>query len=135
MKSIVILCIVVVGINAHSVHLPDAQKEKANAISKECIKESGVKTEVLEEAKKGHFSNDEAFKKFVHCFFKKADIVNADGKLNLDVALAKLPPGIDKADAEKLLKGCMSKTGKDAVDQTYEVFKCYYHGTKTHIVF
>ncbi|XP_026736312.1 general odorant-binding protein 56d-like [Trichoplusia ni] len=135
MKSFVILCIVVAGINAHSVHLPETQKEKAQAISKECIKESGVKTEVLEEAKKGHLSEDETFKKFVHCFFHKADIVNADGKLNLDVALAKLPPGIDKADAEKLLKGCMNHTGKDAVDKTYEIFKCYYHGTKVHILF
>uniref|UniRef100_A0A2H1V4I0 SFRICE041875.2 n=1 Tax=Spodoptera frugiperda TaxID=7108 RepID=A0A2H1V4I0_SPOFR len=127
MRSFVVFCIVLVaGVCA---------TEKANKITSECIKESGVKSEVLAEAKKGNISDDAAFKAFTFCFFKKAGIVGEDGKLNRDVALAKLPSGVDKSEAEKLLDSCKSKTGKDAVDTVFEIFKCYQHGTKSHILF
>ncbi|XP_022835115.1 B1 protein-like [Spodoptera litura] len=127
MKSFVVFCIVfVVGVCA---------TEKGNKIASECIKESGVKSDVLAEAKKGNLGDDPAFKEFTYCFFKKVGIVGEDGKLNRDVAIAKLPSGVDKAEAEKLLDSCKSKTGKDAVETVYEIFKCYQHGTKSHIMF
>lgn len=110
------------------------QKEKANQYAAECIKESGVKPELIAEVKKGHISEDEGLKKFTLCFFQKAGILSHDGKLNVDVALSKLPAGVDKADAEKLLETCKSKSGKDAADTAFEIFKCYHHGTKTHIL-
>ncbi|KAF9410492.1 hypothetical protein HW555_010445 [Spodoptera exigua] len=127
MKSFVVFCIVlVVGVCAN---------EKGNKLASECIKETGVKNELLEEAKKGIISEDPAFKAFTYCFFKKIGIVGEDGVLNRDVAIAKLPSGVDKSEAEKLLDSCKSKTGKDAVDTVFEIFKCYQQGTKSHIMF
>lgn len=76
---------------------------------------------------------DEGLTKFTHCFFQKVDIVTSDGKLNIVVALAKLPPGIDEDAAKKILEQCKSKTGKDASDTVYDIFKCYFVGTKVHI--
>ncbi|XP_047038116.1 general odorant-binding protein 56d-like [Helicoverpa zea] len=134
MKSFVVFCVLVAGAFAANVSLPPKQNEKANQIATECMKESGLKPEVLAEAKKGHISDDEHLKKFTFCFFKKAGIVSEDGKLNTEVALAKLPPGVDKAEAEKLLDTCKGKTGKDVTDTVFEIFKCYHHGTKTHIL-
>lgn len=87
----------------------------------------------MAEAKKGQFSEDESLKKFTLCFFKKAGIVDNEGKLNVATALAKLPAGVDKADAEKLLESCKNKTGKDAAERAFEIFKCYRQGTKSHI--
>ncbi|KAJ8704677.1 hypothetical protein PYW07_011865 [Mythimna separata] len=134
MKSFVVFCLVlVVGVYAN-VTLPPTQQEKAQKLAAECVKESGVSSEVLAEAKKGHIAEDENLKKFTFCFFKKAGIVDSDGKLNVEVATAKLPPGVDKEDAKKVLEGCKSKTGKDTADTVFEIFKCYHKGTKTHIL-
>lgn len=98
------------------------------------MKESGVKSEVLAEAKKGVFEDDEALKKFTLCFFKKSGIISDEGKLNVSEALAKLPTGVDKVASEKLLEECKKKTGKDHADTAFEIYKCYYHGTKQHIL-
>ncbi|XP_030022433.2 general odorant-binding protein 83a [Manduca sexta] len=129
------LVIVVVGINADTVLLTDVQKEQSNANIAACIKESGVKPEILAEAKKGNYSEDEAMKKFLLCFFNKSGIMNADGKLNLDVALANLPPGVDKNEATKALEECQHKNGKDAADTAFTIFKCYSTATKTQVLF
>lgn len=101
----------------------------------ECIKESNVKQEVISDAKKGHYADDDDLKKFTLCFFQKAGILSPDAKLNVNAALEKLPPGVDKADATKVLEECKTKTGKDTADTAFEIFKCYHHGAKTHILF
>lgn len=93
-----------------------------------------MKPEVLAEAKKGHLDNDEALKKFIHCFFLKAGIVLSDRKLNIDVALAKLPPGIDKTDAANILNECKNKKTSSPADMTFEIFKCYYTNTRQHVL-
>lgn len=120
--------------NFQNVHLSQEQKEKVKTYTAECINETGVKPEVLAEAKKGHLDNDEALKKFIHCFFLKAGIVSSDGKLNIDVALAKLPPGIDKMDTAKVLNECKNKKSNSPADMTFEMFKCYYTNSKQHVL-
>lgn len=117
-----------------SVHLDGAQKDKAQQTALECMKETGVKPEVVAELKKGHLTDDEDLKKFTLCFFQKAGIVGPDGKLNTEVALSKLPSGVDKAQTAKILEDCKNKKGKDAADTVYQIFKCYHAGTKTHIM-
>ncbi|KPJ11699.1 General odorant-binding protein 56d [Papilio machaon] len=136
MNSLLLLCFVLsfATIEAHTVHLSHSQKEKAHLYIAECMKESGVKSEVLVEAKKGVFEEDEPLKKFTLCFFRKSGIINDEGKLNVAEALAKLPSGVDKANAEKLLEECKKKTGKNHADTAFEIYKCYYHGTKEHIL-
>ncbi|XP_063839057.1 general odorant-binding protein 56d-like [Ostrinia nubilalis] len=136
MRPFLFLCLVmaVAGMDAHNVQLSQAQKDKVHQYTMQCIKESGVKPDIISEAKKGHFTDDEGLKKFTLCFFQKSGIVDSHGKLNVEAALAKLPPGINKVDAMKLLEECKKKTGKDAADTAFEVFKCYSRGTKTHIL-
>ncbi|CAH0405492.1 unnamed protein product [Chilo suppressalis] len=137
MKSIVFLCLVVAAAGMdmhHGVHLSESQKEKANQYIMECVKQSGVHTDVLVNAKKGQYADDEALKKFTLCFFQKSGIVDQTGKLNVDAALSKLPESVNKHDATKLLEECKNKTGKDAADTAFEIFKCYSKGTKTHIL-
>nr|ALT31648.1 odorant-binding protein 18 [Cnaphalocrocis medinalis] len=136
MTPFLFLCLVmaVAGRDAHNVQLSQAQKEKVHQYTAQCVKETGVKTDVLAEAKKGHFADDEALKKFTLCFFQKSGIVDSTGKLNVEAALSKLPQGVNKADATKLLEECKKKTGKDAADTAFEVFKCYSRGTKQHIL-
>nr|AII00979.1 odorant binding protein [Dendrolimus houi] len=129
------LMLTAVGLEAHTIHLTHTQKDKAHQLTMECMKESNVKPEVITEAKKGHYADDEKLKKFTLCFFQKAGILTPDAKLNVDTALEKLPPGVDKAEATKVLEECKNKTGKDKADTAFEIFKCYHHGTKTHILF
>ncbi|KOB71254.1 Odorant binding protein [Operophtera brumata] len=99
----------------------------------ECIKQTGAKPEVIAELKKGHLNESDDLKKFTLCFFQKSGIIGPDGKLNVETALAKLPPGVDKAEATKVLEDCKNKKGKTAEDTAFQIFKCYYSGTKTHI--
>ncbi|NP_001159622.2 general odorant-binding protein 56d-like [Bombyx mandarina] len=120
---------------SQNVHLAETQKEKAKQYTSECVRESGVSTEAINAAKIGKYSKDKAFKNFVLCFFKKSAIFNSDGTLNMDVALAKLPPGVNKSEAQSVLKQCKNKTGQGAADKAFEIFRCYYKGTKTHILF
>nr|WKF45280.1 odorant binding proteins OBP2 [Peridroma saucia] len=135
MKSFFVICVVfVAGVCAANVTLPPTQQDKAQKLASECIKETGVSSEVLAEAKKGHITEDEGLKKFAYCFFKKAGIVDNDGKLNIEESIAKLPPGVNKDDARKVLEGCKSKSGKTPEDTTFEIFKCYHAGAKTHIL-
>ncbi|XP_053613982.1 general odorant-binding protein 83a-like [Plodia interpunctella] len=135
MYFIYFLCLVVAvsGIQAHNVQLSSTQKVKAHLYIMQCMKETGVKPDVLKDAKKGNFRDDDALKKFTLCFFQKAGIVDQDGKVNVDAALAKLPEEVDKAEAETLLDGCKKKTGIDAAETAFEVFKCYSRGSKSHI--
>lgn len=99
------------------------------------MKESGVKPELLAHAKKGQFSDDEALKKFTLCFFQKSGIISKDGKLNSEAVLSKLPAGADKAAVSKVLDECKNKKGKNAADTAFEIYKCYHHGTPTHVIF
>lgn len=101
----------------------------------DCIKQTGVNPDLIKEARQGQFAEDEALKKFTLCFFQKSGIFSSDGKLNAEVALSKLPAGVDKVAVKKVLEDCKTKTGKDAADTAYKIFKCYYKGTPTHISF
>ncbi|KAL4716533.1 hypothetical protein ACJJTC_010197 [Scirpophaga incertulas] len=136
MKSILFLCLVVAvtGLDAHTVQLSQSQKDKAHQYVMECVKQTGVKPEVLANAKKGQFDDDKALKEFTLCFFQKSGVVDNNGNLNVDTALSKLPQGVNKNDAAKLLEECKKKSGKDASDKAFEIFKCYSKGTKTHIL-
>lgn len=116
-----------------NVQLSGAQKEKVNQYAMECIKQTGVKPEVIAEVKKGHLNDSEDLKKFTLCFFQKSGVIGPDGKLNVETALAKLPPGVDKAEAKKVLEDCKNKKGKTVEDTAFQIFKCYHSGTNTHI--
>ncbi|XP_073957530.1 general odorant-binding protein 56d-like [Choristoneura fumiferana] len=135
MRTFIVLLAVLAVAYAKNVQLSQTQKEKVQQHTVECMKQSGVKPELLAEAKKGNFKDDESLKKFTFCFFQKAGILNNDGKLNVDVALSKLPQGADKAGVKKALEQCSAKKGRDAADTAFEVFKCYYRATPTHVVF
>ncbi|KAJ2947747.1 hypothetical protein O0L34_g9522 [Tuta absoluta] len=119
---------------AHNAELSQSQKNMVRTYTAECVKETGVKPEVLAEAKKGHFADDEALKKFTLCFFKKSGIISSDGKLNSEAALSKLPAGVDKAKVAKVLEECKKKTGKTQADTAFEIFKCYHKGTPVHVI-
>lgn len=118
-----------------SAELSQKQKEAVKKFTAECVKETGVRPELLAQAKKGQFSDDEALKKFTLCFFKKTGILTSDAKLNTDVALAKLPSNVDKTKVAKVLEECKKKTGKTHADTAFEIFKCYYSAAPTHLIF
>ncbi|XP_063394981.1 general odorant-binding protein 56a-like [Cydia fagiglandana] len=135
MKTLLVLAAFAAVTYANNVHLSQSQKDKVQQYTVECMKQSGVKPEVLAEAKKQNFKDDEALKKFMLCFFQKSGIMDRDGRLNVDVALSKLPQGADKAGVKKALEECRTKKGRDSADTAFEVFKCYHRATPTHVVF
>lgn len=115
--------------------LSKKQKDAAKKLTAECVKETGVKPELLVQAKKGQFADDEALKKFTLCFFQKTGILTPDAKLNTDVALAKLPSTVDKTKVAKVLEECKKKMGKTHADTAFEIFKCYHAATPSHLIF
>lgn len=99
----------------------------------ECVKETGAKPEVIAEVKKGNINESEDLKKFTLCFFKKSGILSPDGKLNVETALEKLPTGVDKSEAKRVLEDCKNKKGATPEDTAFQMFKCYHSGIKTHV--
>lgn len=91
--------------------------------------------ELVAQAKKGQFADDEKLKNFILCFFQKTGVLTSDGKLNEEVALAKLPQEVDKVAVKKVLDECKVKNGKNVADTAFEIFKCYYKATPAHVSF
>lgn len=106
---------------------------KLAGYKQECIEKTGVKPEEIAEVNKGNFESDSVpLKKYTHCYFQKLGVVDADGLLNLETAVAIQPPGVDKAEGTKVLENCKSKKGSKPEDTTFEIFKCYHTNIKTN---
>lgn len=116
-------------------HLSKEQKAKVQQYGVECMKKTGVSMELVAQAKKGQFADDEKLKNFILCFFQKTGVLTSDGKLNEEVALAKLPQEVDKVAVKKVLDECKMKNGKNVADTAFEIFKCYYKATPAHVSF
>lgn len=109
------------------------QKEAVKKFEAECVQETGLSNELLADFKKGNFGENEALDKFFLCFFKKSGIIDANGKINVEAAVSKLPPGADKDQAVAALNECKNATGKDAAATVGKILRCYHDKTKQHV--
>lgn len=97
-----------------------------------CLAETKVDPAVVQNARKGQFSDDPLLKKFVFCFLKRAQLVNSKGHLKEDVLLAKLPKDSNPIAVRVIIELCKSQRGVDAADTAFVLYKCFYKATPDH---
>lgn len=95
--------------------------------------DTGVSPDAIVQVKSGKFSNDENFKKFLYCVFRKSGIASKDGHVKVDKVLAKYPSNVDKEAIKKVLEECNKLDGKDPVDRSFNIFKCFHTKTPVHL--
>ncbi|KAJ8955679.1 hypothetical protein NQ318_008550 [Aromia moschata] len=112
--------------------ITEEQRQKLTRINKECQTESGIDSDTLEKAKKGHFSKDDKFKNHLFCFYKNLGLQNETGLIQKEVLSEKIGKLLnDVSLSEKLIEKCAIQ--KDTPQDTaYEAFTCYYENTPSH---
>ena len=86
--------------------------------------------DTLNKAIESNFTEDEGLRKFNDCFLEKTGFVTSDGKLNIDAALAKLPPSFAKPIVEHCQANIILKYTTESVQ---DFSTCYHLGTQRHI--
>ncbi|GBP13219.1 B1 protein [Eumeta japonica] len=117
------------------VHLTPDQSARLLQNSMQCIMDTGVTPDVIMQVKDGKFSEDEAFRKFLFCVFRKSGVATKDGHIKVSNTLAKYPNDVDKEPIRKVLEECNKEEGKTPVDRAFSIFKCFHAKTPVHIGF
>ncbi|XP_017795892.1 PREDICTED: general odorant-binding protein 56d-like [Habropoda laboriosa] len=106
--------------------LTDEQKAKLTEHKTACIAETSVDPQVVENAKKGNFAqDDEKLGCFVSCMLKKIGIMNQDGSVNEEVTRAKAPSDIPKDQVETIINKCKTATGANDCKKAANIASCF----------
>lgn len=90
------------------------------------MKETQVDPQLIDDAKKGKFSDDIKLKAFFVCLSKKIGLVNDAGEIQKEVLKAKATQVLgDEATADKLQEECLVKK-TSTEDTVFDTLKCYY---------
>lgn len=116
-----------------TIHLTPEQNARLMQNSLQCIVDTGVSPDAIVDVRNGKFSDDENFKKFLFCVFRKSGVANKNGSVKIDNVLAKYPKNINKEPIKKVLEECSKQEGKDAVNKSFNIFKCFHAKTPVHI--
>ncbi|XP_067633512.1 general odorant-binding protein 56d-like [Eurosta solidaginis] len=122
-----VLLAVLAVVATDEIKLSADQKAKADAVVKECVKETGANPDILDAAFHGDFSkigNKE--KCFTKCAQNKLGFVSK-GVVKSDVIQKQLGPlaGDDKVKAVQAK--CNGIMTKDDCDTSYELHRCYFN--------
>ncbi|CAH1106072.1 unnamed protein product [Psylliodes chrysocephalus] len=107
-----------------TIHSPPEQLEMFRKVIDACLKEIGVKEELVLKARKGDFSEDSTLKEYVFCTAKKYKYV-VNGKLDKEAIDREIIIATgDKDLATKTYNKCYQE--KDTlVNSIFEMLKCY----------
>lgn len=65
----------------------------------------------------------------------KAQILDDNAVLQVDVLKSKMPADIPSADADKLIALCKDKKGKDKYESAYQIYECYFKAAPSPTIF
>nr|QKV34985.1 Odorant binding protein 4 [Dendroctonus adjunctus] len=124
MRSFAVCCVLVAVLQVRGAPLTNDQKAKLDAYQQDCISESKVNQLLVEQSRKGIFSDDPAFKNFLFCFSQKAGFQDANGLIQKDVFERKVKIVVDdEALVAKLLEQCVAQKATPQ-DTSYYLAKC-----------
>ncbi|XP_077283225.1 uncharacterized protein LOC143909196 [Arctopsyche grandis] len=82
-------------------------------------------TEVLKVRSWDFSSEDPLLKKYVYCVYKRLNIVDDSGSIDVNSAVKILPKATDPIKFVHAVEACQSESGFDRYDKTYNILKCY----------
>lgn len=106
--------------------LTEEQKEKLLSYTNDCIASSGVKKElVLNAREKAEFVEDANLEKYYFCILKKLKFVNDAGEIQVETVRSKIPENADKTKAEAIIEKCKTQKGCCPEKTAYLLVKCF----------
>ncbi|XP_052871177.1 general odorant-binding protein 56d-like [Anopheles cruzii] len=108
--------------------LTEEQQKKSETIALGCLEQhKSLNPEDLKLLRGGDFSKvDPETKCFLRCFLQQAKFMDADGKLNADLAIERLSVSQDKAKVETLVKKCNVEPQADSCETAFKAIECYH---------
>ena len=117
---IVALCIV------SSMAGDDEQKKMLKKLYDECVQETGVDKDLIVNARKGDFKDDEKLNNYFDCMAGKTGFKDENGKIKVAAVIAKLPENMDKEKATAAVTNCTNTDANlDKKKVAVTVFKCF----------
>ncbi|XP_030764832.1 uncharacterized protein LOC115889053 [Sitophilus oryzae] len=113
----------------------DKQKELLAQHYKQCVEQSKVDQNVLQQARAGNFANDAQLKDHILCITKKIGFQNETGQLQKSVIEKKLKEALkgNAEQAKKLIDECVL-ADKDPKVQAFNAFKCIHQKAKINLL-
>ncbi|XP_018568781.1 B1 protein-like [Anoplophora glabripennis] len=103
--------------------MTNAQKQ---TMYEECVSETGVNEEIIENAMAGEFADDPKFRLFLSCFAKKRGVLNDAGEIQKHTLRAELSSMIsDEALVEDIMARCVVQSGTPE-ETAFQISKCIH---------
>lgn len=104
--------------------MTDVQKEKVHSYHQDCLKESKVNKALIEQAKKGVYTEDPAFKAYLFCFSQKVGFQNSAGTIQKEVFQKKVANLVeDRNILARLVDQCTEERSSPE-DTAYHIARC-----------
>ncbi|XP_076240974.1 uncharacterized protein LOC143183335 [Calliopsis andreniformis] len=121
MKTLLLLFVLYFSVSlCMGVFRPD-QLERLNVYKIECMNETGIDSEKLQNVTVDQIVEDEELNCFMACIFKKFSIMNEDGSLNEEIAYEHTT---EEGETEAIDK-CKNTTGEDVCEKAGNLMKCF----------
>ncbi|KAF7278589.1 uncharacterized protein LOC143200547 [Rhynchophorus ferrugineus] len=124
MKPLVLCCVVLGVFQVWGAPLNNEQKDKLKAYHQDCLAQSKVNEDIVQQSRKGVISDDPAFKTYLNCFSQKVGFQNADGAVQKEVFEQKIGKNLEDAALLKKLVDQCAVDKENAVETSYYIAKC-----------
>ncbi|XP_022911546.1 general odorant-binding protein 69a-like [Onthophagus taurus] len=123
-----ILCLLFPNIQAMS----EEMEELAKQLHNDCVEQIGdaaVEAFITTVQKKEGFPDENLLKCYIKCVMDEMAIVDDDGVIDVEAAIALLPEEMAD-DAAPIMRKCGVIKGSSPCDTVYQTHKCYYDTNK-----
>nr|USH46137.1 odorant binding protein 6 [Apriona germarii] len=105
------------------------QLQKLKTYREDCIKQTGVDSEIVENARRGNIVDNPKLQEHLFCMFKKIGFMDEAGRIQKDVLKKKLVDVIKEEElASKLIEVCATEASTPQLT-AFENFKCFFGKT------
>ncbi|XP_025837222.1 general odorant-binding protein 83a isoform X2 [Agrilus planipennis] len=111
--------------------ISEEMMELAKMLHDNCQGETGVPEEMIENARKGDFADDDRFKCYLKCVMVQMAVMNDEGVVDPEAVVAVLPDEL-KDVLSGSIRACGGKVGKDQCENAWLTHKCYYEKEPEH---
>ncbi|XP_066581585.1 general odorant-binding protein 83a-like [Prorops nasuta] len=112
--------------HARSASMDDEEEQaKMKVFKEECIPETGVDRSFVDDAELGILRLDEKLACYAACMMKKVGVMRPDGSINDEVALSKIPSGINQEKAIEVFHKCKRVPSKNHCLKAGLMAKCF----------
>ncbi|XP_065164232.1 pheromone-binding protein-related protein 6-like [Atheta coriaria] len=123
----IVLLICVLSQFAMGAEVPEALREMGDVLHAHCVGETSVAESLIDDAKKGVFSEEKALKCYLRCIFEETSMITDDGRFDAEAMLGVLPPEV-RTNLEPTVTSCAAKVnpGADECETIWLTVKCFY---------